>query len=257
MEHITQRFTWHYVPFTDVQLPLGGINVSTVVNTLLVVTFLLILLRFSLRRMSRTPGRAQALIELLVEMWDSVAADTLDTGEAENHDQENKIRRLVPLLSAMFLFILTCNAIAALPLPFIQEPTTDPNCTFALGIFSLAYATYCGFVYRGIRGSLREMAGPMWEMEGASFVGAAAGKATGLLFFPLHITSILARVMSLSFRLFGNIMGGAVIMAVVFLLTRGLVFPLLVNSFFIMFEAAVQAFVFTMLTLVYTAVAIQ
>lgn len=254
MEHISQRFTWHYVPFTDIPLPFGGINASTVFNSLFVIALLLIVLRFSVRRFTRVPDRGQALAELLVELWDGLVTDTFDAGESAEQD---KNRRLVPMLSALFLFILTSNAIAALPLPFIQEPTSDLNCTLALAVFSLSYATYCGFVYHGIRGSLREMAGPMWEMEGASFFSAAAGKASGLLFFSLHVGSIISRVISLSFRLFGNILGGAVIMAIVFLLTRGLYFPLLVNSFFVMFEAAVQAFVFSMLTLVYIAMAAQ
>jgi len=101
------------------------------------------------------------------------------------------------------------------------------------------------------------MAGPLWESEGAAWWVSAAGKSSALLFFPIHVIGDVSRMLSVSFRLFGNILGGATIIAVIFMLARGLFFPLVMDSFFLVFEAAVQAYVFTMLTLVYIAVATQ
>ncbi|HUW60979.1 MAG TPA: FoF1 ATP synthase subunit a [Candidatus Bathyarchaeia archaeon] len=255
MEHLIERFTWHYVPFTDYRIPLGGINMSTIVNTLLVMALLLGVLRALTRRMLPAPGRGQALAELLVESWDRMYAVTFD--EVGDPHYEEKRRRLVPLLSALFIFILISNAIVALPVPFVQEPTSDLNCTLALGFFSLSCATVYGIRYKGVRGTLKEMAGPLWQTESAAWWASAAGKASALLFFPIHVIGEVSRMLSISFRLFGNILGGATIIAVIFLLVRGLFVPLIMDSFFLAFEAAVQAYVFSMLTLVYVAVATE
>ncbi|MCX5771834.1 MAG: F0F1 ATP synthase subunit A [Candidatus Hydrogenedentes bacterium] len=255
MEHLIERFTWHYVPFTDYRIPLGGVNVSTIVNTLLVMALLLGLLRALTRRKSPAPGRGQALVELLVEGWDKMYSVTFN--EAEDPHYEEKRRRLVPYLSALFIFILISNAIVALPVPFVQEPTSDLNCTLALGFLSITCATIYGFHYKGVRGTLKDMAGPLWESEGAAWWASAAGKASALLFFPIHVIGEISRMLSVSFRLFGNILGGATIIAVIFLLARGLFFPLILDSFFLAFEAAIQAYVFSMLTLVYIAVATE
>jgi F-type H+-transporting ATPase subunit a len=71
---------------------------------------------------------------------------------------------------------------------------------------------------------------------------------------PLNIIGELAKVISISFRLFGNIMGGSIIILVVSYLTFNLVTPPFLNAFFGAFVGTIQAFVFTMLTLVYIAV---
>jgi F-type H+-transporting ATPase subunit a len=72
---------------------------------------------------------------------------------------------------------------------------------------------------------------------------------------PLNIVGELAKVVSISFRLFGNIFGGAIIIAVVSPLIYHLVLPPILTAFFGLFVGVVQAFVFTMLTLTYIAVA--
>jgi len=253
MENLIERFTWHYLPFTDYAIPFGGINMSTILNTLLVMAVLLGVLRALVRRLSPVPGRGQAMVELLVETWDRTLAVTLD--EATDPDYADKRTRFVPLLSAVFAYLLVCNAIVAMPVPFVQEPTADLNCTLAMGFFSLSYATFYGFYYRGVGGALKEMAGPMWESKGSRKWKSAVGKASALLFFPLYVIGEISRMLSLSFRLFGNMLGGATIMAVIFLLARGLFLPMVFNTVFLAFDALIQAYVFSMLTLVYIAAA--
>jgi F-type H+-transporting ATPase subunit a len=72
---------------------------------------------------------------------------------------------------------------------------------------------------------------------------------------PLNVVGELAKVVSISFRLFGNIMGGAIIITVVSWMVYSLVLPPFLYVFFGMFVGTVQAFVFTMLTITYIAVA--
>ena len=74
---------------------------------------------------------------------------------------------------------------------------------------------------------------------------------------PLNVIGELAKVISISFRLFGNIMGGSIIILVVSHLIYSIVLPPLLNAFFGLFVGAIQAFVFTMLTLVYISVQVK
>ena len=77
------------------------------------------------------------------------------------------------------------------------------------------------------------------------------------LMAPLNVIGELAKVVSISFRLFGNIMGGSIIILVVSYLTYSIILPPFLNFFFVIFIGAIQAFVFTMLTLVYISVQVH
>jgi F-type H+-transporting ATPase subunit a len=74
---------------------------------------------------------------------------------------------------------------------------------------------------------------------------------------PLNLIGEIAKVVSISFRLYGNIMGGSIIILVVSYLVYGLIIPPFLYAFFGMFVGTVQAFVFTMLTLVYISVQVK
>ena len=77
MEEIGQRLIWHYVPFTDIRIPLGGINILTVSNTVLVMLVLWALLWLGVRKFAWVPGRGQLLVETYVGAFDSMVSDTL------------------------------------------------------------------------------------------------------------------------------------------------------------------------------------
>jgi F-type H+-transporting ATPase subunit a len=143
------------------------------------------------------------------------------------------------------------------PTHYFEEPTADINCTLALGLMGAAIATYCGVKAKGARGYFEELLGPMWRQEGATGAAMLAGKASALFFFPLNIIGEMAKVVSISFRLFGNIIGGSIIITVVSTLVFHVVLPVGLDLFFVFFVGTVQAFVFTMLTLTYIAVAIK
>jgi F-type H+-transporting ATPase subunit a len=75
--------------------------------------------------------------------------------------------------------------------------------------------------------------------------------------FLLDIIGEASKVVSISFRLFGNILGGAIIILVVSSLVKFVIFPVGLNLFFGMFVGTIQAFVFTMLALTYIGVEIS
>jgi F-type H+-transporting ATPase subunit a len=252
MEHIGERLTWHYVPFTNTLIPMGGLNIITVLSTLLVMILLWGMLRLAVRKFAWIPGRAQLLVELYLGGFDGMVSGTLELKTREEN------RHFLPLIAALFVFVLLCNGIPLLPLPHIEEPTSDLNCTLAIGAMSVVYSLYCGFKRHGIKGKLAEMCGPFWHHHGKLTFGALMGKVIGLgFFFPLAIVENISRMMSISCRLFGNITGAAIVLAVLTTLTFGLVLPLGLYAFLLVFESAVQAFVFSMLTLMYIATSIQ
>ena len=251
MEHIGARVILHYLPYTDIRIPIGGLNIITVLSTLLVMVLLWGMLRLAVRRFAWVPGRGQLMVELVVTGFDSMVSSTLNlkTREANRH--------YLPLISCLFLFIVLCNGIPLLPIPHVEEPTSDLNCTLALGMMSVLYSVYCGFRAHGVLGHLGEMCGPFWHHEGKLTLAAGLGKLSALFFFPLHLIETLSRMLSISCRLFGNITGAAIVLTVLSTLSFGLVLPLGLDAFFFVFESAVQAFVFSMLTLIYIATSIQ
>jgi F-type H+-transporting ATPase subunit a len=138
------------------------------------------------------------------------------------------------MIITIFLFVWLSNMLGVIP--FLSEPTKDLNTPLAYGILGFFIAHYAGIKTKGIKAYLSEYVQPMFFMA------------------PLNIVGELSKVVSISFRLYGNIMGGSIIIMVVGNLVYDLVLPPLLNAFFGIFVGTIQAFVFTMLTLVYISV---
>ncbi len=251
MERIGERLIWYYVPFTDIEIPGGGINVLTVLNTLFVIGLLWTFMLVGVRRIGKVPGRAQVLLEQFITAFDGLVASSLELPTRK----ENRV--FLPLIATLFVFLLMSNFMGVFPGHIFEEPTADINCTLSLGLMAVAIATYCGIKTKGIKGYIDELLGPLWSQEGATGMAVFAGKSSGLFFFPLNVIGEMAKIVSISFRLFGNIIGGSIIIVVVSTLVFNTVLPVGLDLFFIFFVGTVQAFVFTMLTLTYIAVAIK
>ena len=251
METIGERLTWHYLPGTDIPIPMGGVNVLTVFNTLFVMILLWLVMGLCVRRLTRVPGRAQVMLEQFIGAFDGLVTSSLEL------DTRDKNRRFLPLIASLFIFLLISNFMGFPPGAIFEEPTGDVNCTLALGIMAIVIATYSGVKAKGARGYFGELLGPMWSQEGAKGAALIGGKLSALFFLPLNVIGEMAKVVSISFRLFGNIIGGSIIIVVVSTLVFNTAFPIGLDLFFIFFVGTVQAFVFTMLTLTYIAVAIK
>ncbi len=251
MESIGERLIWFYFPFTDIEIPGGGVNVLTVLNTIFVMGILWTLMWFAVRRLTRVPGRGQIIIEQFVTAFDNLVTSSLELPTRK----ENRV--FLPLIASLFVFLLLSNFMGFFPTNLFEEPTADINCTLSLGLMAVLIATYCGVKAKGLRGYFSELMGPMWSEEGATGVALLINKASALFFLPLNVISEMSKVVSISFRLFGNIIGGSIIIVVVSTLVGNVAVPVGLDLFFIFFVGTVQAFVFTMLTLTYIAVAIK
>lgn len=147
---------------------------------------------------------------------------------------------------SLFTFILLCNCIALLP--WIEEPTKELNTTLALGILSFLYIQIYAIKKHGFFGYLHEYFTPIFLM------------------FPLHVIGKLSTIVSISFRLFGNIFGSATIIHIYTMALQsswvfelaGLITGMNITmiAFFILFEGFLQAFVFTMLAMTYLSIAL-
>ena len=250
MERIGERLIWHYIPGTDIEIPGFGINVLTVFNTLVVMAMLWALMWLALRKVTRVPGRGQVIVEQYIKTFDGLVSSSLEL------PTRNENRKFFPLIATLFLFVCIGNFMGFIPTHYFEEPTADINCTLALGIMAVVIATYCGVKAKGAVGFFSELLGPMWSEEATGLV-KVSNKASALFFFPLNVIGEMAKVVSISFRLFGNIIGGSIIIIVVSTLVYNTFLPIGLDLFFIFFVGTVQAFVFTMLTLTYIAVAIK
>lgn len=244
MEELGQIEVRHYVPFTDIPIPMGGINIITALNTILVVAVVWGLFWIATRRASMVPNRAQALLELILESFQDLINNTMPFAP------ESRRKHYLPLIAGLFVYICVSNAILIVPLPHIEKPTSDLNDTLGLGALVISYAMFCAFRAKGVKGYFVEAMGPFFHTH-AHGVALVASKASALGFFPLHCVEEVSRLISISCRLFGNIMGGAVVILIVSTFSYYIIVPQGLYAFFLVFEAALQAFVFSMLTLIY------
>jgi F-type H+-transporting ATPase subunit a len=223
------------------------LNTLTIIWTL-IIDGLLIWIALKVRKtMKEVPDKLQNVVELYIESFDNLTIETLE--------EKKLARKYFPLISTLFIFILLSNWLGIIPsfwqliqwknaphffqIFVVEEPTRDLNTTLGLGIISFFVVHFSAIKIKGLGEYIKEYFEPIFVMA------------------PLNVIGELAKVVSHSFRLFGNIMGGAVIIIVVSSLVRFIALPILLNGFFGIFVGAVQAFVFAMLALTYIAVAIK
>lgn len=213
-------------------IPLGGVNLvfnlETMVMTWMIIIVLLFFGYMATRKRKLVPGRIQAVGELLVGAIYGLTYDTLD---------EKLARKYAPMVATLFMFLVLCNWWGIIP--GFHEPTKDLNLPLALGLMSFFISHAVGIKSKGIVNYIKGYMDPIFLMA------------------PINIIGELSKVVSMSFRIFGNIMGGSIIIMVVSHLCLSLVLPPFLNAFFGLFVGTIQAFVFTMLTIVYISVQVE
>ena len=204
------------------------INLEVILMTWIVFALLIIIGLCASNKKSILPRPIQSLGELIVSLLYELTEDALG---------ENLAKTYAPLICALFMFLLFSNWLGIIP--HLEEPTKDLNTTLGLGIMGFVIAHYAGIKSKGIKAYLKEYFQPIFFM------------------MPLNVIGELAKIVSISFRLFGNIMGGSIIILVVSYLTYSIILPPFLYAFFGLFVGTIQAFVFTMLTVVYISVQVK
>jgi F-type H+-transporting ATPase subunit a len=203
-------------------------NLDCIYMTWIVILLLLLFGYFAARNRRFRPGTTQLFGEMFVSVFYQLTEDALDKELAKTYG---------PLITAVFMFLILCNWIGIVP--HMHEPTKDLNTPLSLGIMGFFIAHYAGIKSKGIKNYLKEYCEPIFLMA------------------PLNVIGELSKIVSISFRLFGNIMGGAIIIVVVSYLVYSVFLPPFLFAFFGLFVGAIQAFVFAMLTLVYISVQVK
>ncbi len=236
------------------RIPLPGNYSIPITNTMLmmfIVMFLLIIVGSLIsRRSTLIPGRLQAAFEIIVEFL---------LGLVEGAAGKRLGRTIFPIIGGLFIFILFCNWIELLPgmgtfwvqrtihgelvkVEIIRPPTSDLNMTIAMALLSYVMFQYLGIKAHGFRGRIKHLATPFFV-------------------FPIEVISETARIISLSFRLFGNIFAGDVLLTIMYAIANAIkysVIGLVVPVVFLYLEVLfgfIQALVFAILTLIYISLA--
>lgn len=203
-------------------------NLEAILMTWIVIFFLLLIGFMAVRRRQIIPGKLQVVGELLFMQFYTLTEHALG---------EKLAKTYAPLICALFMFLLMSNWIGIIP--HLTEPTIDLNTPLGLGVMGFVLAHYAGIRAKGFKNYMKTYFEPIFFM------------------LPLNLIGEFSKVISISFRLFGNIVGGAIIIMVVTYLTYSLVLPPFLYAFFGFFIGTIQAFVFTMLTLVYIVVQVE
>jgi len=205
----------HYVP-------------GHVTYTLFVVALLSVLSFLATRRLQVYPGRLQNVMEVIIGGFDSLLVDTMG----------DKGKKFFPLIATLGLFILTGNLIGIIP--GFESPTANINTNAAMALVVFFSTHVVGVSIHGPK-YFKQFLGPVWWLTP--------------LMLPIEIISHLSRPLSLTFRLFGNIAGEDIVLAVVLLLVPLLVpLPILI---LMIFTSIVQTLVFMLLAMMYIAGALE
>jgi len=168
----------------------------------------------------RWPAALEMIVDFLIDTVSSVMG--------------RPVEPYLPFLGTLAIFIAVANVIGIVPL--VVSPTRDINTPVALALIVFFSVYYFGVRAKGLRGYFKDMASPIFML-------------------PMELISHVSRTLSLSLRLFGNIISTELIVAVVFALVP-LIAPLPLVAFS-MFTGILQAYIFTVLAAVYIGAALE
>jgi F-type H+-transporting ATPase subunit a len=216
----------HPILFLDLLFGKFGLHIPPHLSYAVLVSLILLGLGWLAgRQTTLVPKGAQNVFELIVGGLEEFMVDV--TGEEG--------RAFFPFIASFFLFIMFCNLIGLIP--GFLSPTSNINITLSLALCTFVYTHYLGIKYHGAK-YVKHFMGPI--------------PALAPLFFIIEIIGHFARVLSLTLRLFGNIMGEDLVLAILLFLAGMFLAPLPM-MFLAVFTSVVQAFVFTLLSMMYFA----
>ncbi|MBW1983996.1 MAG: F0F1 ATP synthase subunit A [Deltaproteobacteria bacterium] len=194
-----------------------------VIYTWFVMILLIVLGAIAAKGVTMVPTKMQNLFEMIISGIEEFMVD--QTGDEG--------RWFFPILGTIFLYIFTCNIIGLVPTFF--PPTANINTTVSCAITVFVFTHFIGFKYHGLK-YYQHFMGPVWWLSP--------------LILPIELISHLARVLSLSMRLFGNMMGHETVLTIFFALAGLFLAPLPIMAMGV-FVAFVQAFIFFLLSTIY------
>ena len=178
---------------------------------------------------TKAPKGFLNLVELIVEKLDGLLIDTMG---------EKLGRKFANYVGTIFILLIICNLSGLLGL---RPPTADFGITLPIALITFGIIQYQGFKAQKF-GKIKGLFEPIF------------------LFFPINLISEISTPLSMSLRLFGNVLSGTIIMALIYgLLPKFILvaWPAALHAYFDVFAGALQAYVFCVLTMVFTKNAVE
>lgn len=200
-----------------------------VTHVVLVAAIVIVLAKLATSKMQLVPSGVQNIMEAYIEGVMFMGKDVVG---------EQLTRKYLPLIATLGLFIFVSNMIGIIP--GFEAPSSNLNMTLALALIVFFYYHFEGIREHGVLKYVAHFMGP--------------NKLLAPLMFPIEIVSHFSRLVSLSFRLFGNIKGEDLFLAIILMLVPWLA-PLPAYAL-LLFSGVLQTFIFMILTFVYLAGAV-
>ena len=205
----------------------------TIINSFIVVILLSIFAIYVSSKIKKAdpnekPSGFLNIIEILVEGINSFVESTMG----------KKFKNFAPYIGTLALYLGVANLLGLVGL---TPPTSDYSIPFTLAIMTFVLTQFYAIKYKGGRGYIKSFFEPIWFL------------------FPINIIGELANPVSLSFRLFGNILSGVIIMGLVYS-ALGFAAPIITpffHGYFDVFAGLIQTFIFIMLTMVFVSMATE
>ena len=201
----------------------------TTSHVCIAVVFLVLLLFIfaanrAIKKGTEIPTGFQNVVELIVEKLDGMVGSTMGASAPAFRNY----------IGAIFIFILVCNISGLFGL---RPPTADYGTTLALGLMTFTLITFNKFKHKGAKGVLKGLCDP-WP-----------------IWAPINVIGDVAVPISLSLRLFANVLSGVVMMALIYGLLGwiAVIWPAALHVYFDLFSGCIQTYVFCMLTMTYIA----
>ena len=201
----------------------------TTSHVCIAVVFLVLLLFIfaanrAIKKGTEIPTGFQNVVALIVEKLDGMVGSTMGASAPAFRNY----------IGTIFIFILVCNISGLFGL---RPPTADYGTTLALGLMTFTLITFNKFKHKGAKGVLKGLCDP-WP-----------------IWAPINVIGDVAVPISLSLRLFANVLSGVVMMALIYGLLGwiAVIWPAALHVYFDLFSGCIQTYVFCMLTMTYIA----
>lgn len=207
----------------EIIIPDSVFNLWVVVILLIIFAFV-VNSKIKKSKIDEVPSNFLNVVELLVEAVEGLVRSTMGP---------QNVKRFSPYIFTIILFLLVANLYGLLG---FTPPTSDYSVTFSLALITFVLTQYWSFRNAGgLLGYLKGFTEPMAFLT------------------PLNVIGELANPISLSFRLFGNIMSGGIIMALIYQ-AAGYFAPVIaapLHAYFDVFSGVLQTFIFAMLSMIF------
>lgn len=209
-----------------------GIQITTsTINMWIVMAVIIILCVVSTRNLKTVPGKMQTIAELLVTAMNNMVESTMG----------KKNMSFAPYMLTLIVYLAFANTVGLIGM---RPPTADLNMTLALSILTFILTQFFAIKSKGIGTYLKGYIEPFPFL------------------LPMNILGELANPVSLGFRLFGNLLGGTIIMSLLYagltnVMGIPLVIPIFAHAYFDIFSGLLQSYIFIMLSMVFIAMAMD